>query len=314
MKKLYTTIVAVLAIVHLSFSQSQIITTGNNLIDVSNPKSADIVIGSDAGTRHDASIMWWSSSSASRISNTADVFYLSAWNTTNPNVGLAAYVGGTSYFKGSVGIGITTPSAPLTVQGGSVTTGLSNIATTLTTRFNTSNPPITLGIGYVSSDNPFLQAFNSVTSNANNLIINPFGGNVFIGKTTQTNTGYKLDVAGNIRSNQIVVNTTGADFVFEPDYKLSSLADLNTYIERNHHLPEILSAKEMQSNGLNVGDTEIKLLQKIEELTLYLIEKDKADNEKEAKLQSQQKQIEDQQKINQSLQEQIDKLAKKLNN
>ncbi|MDB5156710.1 MAG: hypothetical protein JWR50_1417 [Mucilaginibacter sp.] len=110
-------------------------------------------------------------------------------------------------------------------------------------------------------------------------------GNLLIGKTSQTNSSYKLDVAGNVRSNQIVVNTTGADFVFEPAYKLPSLANVKEYIDKNHHLPGIASAKEMQSDGLDVGNTETKLLQKVEELTLYLIDKDK-------QLAKQQKQIE----------------------
>ena len=87
--------------------------------------------------------------------------------------------------SGNVGIGTTTGlNVPLTVQGGGTTTGLTNIATTLTTRFNTANIPITLGVGYVSSDNPFLQAFNSINSTVNSLIINPFGGNVGIGTIT----------------------------------------------------------------------------------------------------------------------------------
>jgi len=296
MKKLYTTLVALLAIIHISFGQSQIITTGNNLVDVSNPKSADIVIGSDAGTRHDASIMWWSSSSASRISNTSDVFYLSVWNTTNPNVALAAAVGGTSYFKSNLGIGTTTPSSPLTVQGGSVTTGLVNIATTLTTRFNTSNPPVTLGIGYVSSDNPFLQAFNSVTSNANSLIINPFGGFVGIGTSTPKEA---LSVNGNIRSKQIKVETANwPDYVFIRGYNLPSLSDVKTYIDQNQHLPEMPSEAEVAKDGINLGEIVKLQTKKIEELTLYLIEKDK--------------QLAEQQKVSQSLQDQINKLSIKL--
>jgi hypothetical protein len=116
-------------------------------------------------------------------------------------------------------------------------------------------------------------------------------GNVLIGKTGQANLSYMLDVNGNIRANQITVNTTGADFVFEPSYHLTPLSEIKTYLDKNHHLPEIASAKEMQANGLNVGENEVKLLQKVEELTLYLIE---------------------QQKTVQILQEQINELNKKL--
>ncbi len=99
-------------------------------------------------------------------------------------------------------------------------------------------------------------------------------GNVLIGKTSQTTTGtrYKLDVEGPIRAHEIVVNTTGADFVFEPTYKLRSLSELETFIRTNKHLPDIAPAKEMQENGVSAGEMQAKLLQKVEELTLYVIE------------------------------------------
>jgi hypothetical protein len=104
---------------------------------------------------------------------------------------------------------------------------------------------------------------------------NALGGNVLIGKTSQTNSSYKLDVNGNARANGIVVNTTGADFVFNDKYALRKLSEVKSYIDQNHHLPEIPSAEQMKKDGLNVGEMNTKLLQKIEELTLYLIDKDK---------------------------------------
>ncbi len=100
-------------------------------------------------------------------------------------------------------------------------------------------------------------------------------GNFLIGKDNQTNTSYKLDIAGKIRADEVVVNTTGADFVFEPTYKLRSLSELETFIRTNKHLPDIAPAKEMQENGVSAGEMQAKLLQKVEELTLYVIEKDK---------------------------------------
>ena len=96
-------------------------------------------------------------------------------------------------------------------------------------------------------------------------------GNVLIGKTSQTNTSYKLDVNGNIRSNQVTVNATGADYVFDPGYKLPSLDSLNEYIKAHHHLPGIPTAKEMQKDGMNVGEAYTKLLEKVEEMTEYMI-------------------------------------------
>lgn len=67
----------------------------------------------------------------------------------------------------------------------------------------------------------------------------------------------------------------GADFVFEPDYNLKPLSELETFVKENKHLPEIPSEKQMREDGLNINDMQIKLLQKIEELTLYVITQDK---------------------------------------
>jgi hypothetical protein len=96
-------------------------------------------------------------------------------------------------------------------------------------------------------------------------------GNFLINKTSQTNSVYKLDVNGSARVNEIVVNTTGADFVFDEDYKLPSLSETETYVKANKHLQGIPSAKEMQEEGMKVGELQITLLQKVEELTLHLI-------------------------------------------
>lgn len=99
-------------------------------------------------------------------------------------------------------------------------------------------------------------------------------GNVLIGKTSQA-TGYKLDIAGNVRADKIVVNTTGADFVFDSSYKLMPLNEVADFISSHRHLPEIAPASDMQTKGIDLGDNQTKLLQKIEELTLYLIEQNK---------------------------------------
>jgi hypothetical protein len=141
----------------------------------------------------------------------------------------------------------------------------------------TINGNLAVGNGYLANAAP-----------ANGAMIQ---GNVLIGRTTQQNSAYMLDVAGPAHATSIVVNSGGADFVFEPAYHLNSLAWLSKYINQNHHLPEIPSAKQMQAEGLNVGENQVKLLQKVEELTLYLIEKDKEIRKQSQQLKAQQKQI-----------------------
>ena len=101
-----------------------------------------------------------------------------------------------------------------------------------------------------------------------------FSGNVFMGPfttTTKSPTGYVLNVDGKVRANEVVVNATGADFVFEENYELIPLTDLEIYINKNKHLPGVPSASAMQENGMSVSETTSTLLQKIEELTLYVI-------------------------------------------
>ena len=110
----------------------------------------------------------------------------------------------------------------------------------------------------------------ALAGSMSNCMIIQSNGNVGIGTITPGN--YKLNVSGRVRANEVVVNTTGADFVFEPDYKLPSLQEVESYIRKNKHLPGLSSASEMQKNGLNVSQMQTRLLQKVEELTIYLIE------------------------------------------
>ncbi len=113
------------------------------------------------------------------------------------------------------------------------------------------------------------------------LVLNPNGGNVGIG--TADPGSYKLAVNGDIRAKEIKVETGWSDFVFEPGYKLLSLKETEQYIKRNGHLPEIPSAKEVEANGIDLGKMNAKLLMKIEELTLHLIELKKEVEELKAK-------------------------------
>lgn len=129
---------------------------------------------------------------------------------------------------------------------------------------------------YITALNPYINT-NGSTSGGNAYYLgsanNFFLSNVGIGTT---NPDKALTVNGTIRATEILVdsNVPHPDYVFDEDYDLATLKDVKTYINKNHHLPEIPSAAQVAKEGINLGEMNAKLLKKIEELTLYLIEKD----------------------------------------
>jgi len=216
--------------------------------------------------------------------------------------------------SGNVGIGTTSPTSLMHING--VTTIRSN---TSTDGYISINPGGSAYQGYINWWKPggarvgYMGYTDGATANnlaltleaSANFVVN--GGNVLINRTTQNNSAYKLDVDGYIHATKIVVNTSGADFVFAPSYKLNSLANVEKYIRANHHLPEIPSAREMEENGLSLGDNQVKLLQKVEELTLYLIQKDKENKTLQKEITTLKKQ---QQKQIDALSAKLDKVLK----
>ncbi len=102
------------------------------------------------------------------------------------------------------------------------------------------------------------------------------GGSVGIGTDTPAN-GYLLSVKGNVACEEVLVEYSGSwpDYVFEKEYDLPKIEDLDTYIKSNKHLPDMPSAKEVEQNGFHIGDMQTRLVRKVEELTLYTIEQDK---------------------------------------
>ncbi|MEM0941036.1 MAG: hypothetical protein AAGI25_14790 [Bacteroidota bacterium] len=115
-------------------------------------------------------------------------------------------------------------------------------------------------------------------------------GNVGIG--TADPGDWKLAVNGKIRTKEIRVETGWADFVFEEDYALPTLQEVESHIREKGHLQDIPSAEEVAENGIFLGEMNAKLLQKIEELTLYLIAQDKENKAQKALIQSLQSRME----------------------
>lgn len=100
-------------------------------------------------------------------------------------------------------------------------------------------------------------------------------GHVSIG-TGNIDPNYNLAVKGNIHAQQVVVELTNwPDYVFKPTYKLTPLSEVKAYIDQNHHLAEMPSEKEVAEKGLDLGEMNKLLTRKVEELTMYLIEKEK---------------------------------------
>jgi hypothetical protein len=110
--------------------------------------------------------------------------------------------------------------------------------------------------------------------NSNGSDISYNTGNVGIGTTTPA---YKLAVKGSIGCSEVqVLDVTGwSDFVLAPDYTLRTLTEVEAFINQNQHLPDVPSEKEVKANGYDVSEMNAILLQKIEELTLYMIEQEK---------------------------------------
>ncbi|MEL7220959.1 MAG: hypothetical protein AAGJ93_06540 [Bacteroidota bacterium] len=149
--------------------------------------------------------------------------------------------------NGKIGIGTEVPNFDLDVNG----------------TINASNILIN-GEALGSSSSVWTQAQNDISYT---------GGKVGIDIETIP-AEYSLAVGGKIIAEELTIGLVSnwPDYVFEKDYPLLSLTEVATHIEENGHLPEIPSAREVSENGINVSEMNVKLLQKIEELTLYLIE------------------------------------------
>jgi len=197
-----------------------------------------------------------------------------------------------------LGILQSSPSAPLDVNGAAfleqnLTVGTTaSVGTNLTVAGNTTTQ--TLSVGTTASVGTNLTVASNTTTQTlsvgttatvgTNLVVNNMAS---IGTSTTpgaipplpTPSGYSLYVANGILTEKVNValSTSGnwSDFVFNKDYSLMPLSKLESYVNANKHLPEVPSASEVAKDGIDVATMDAKLLQKIEELTLYVIDQQK---------------------------------------
>jgi len=209
-----------------------------------------------------------------------------AYNSTG---NLSLQTAGTSRLSilssnGNVGVGTTSPEAKLHVAGNVVMDNGGNpmIYTgtgaaengrylQLTNSTQTATPSGMKAGGILVADD-----FNYASPPKNNLVVK---GRVGIGTPLTANPNdYMLAVNGKIGAKDVQVERnsgTWPDYVFSAAYELPSLAEVELYIQKNNHLPDVPSAKEIEAKGHDLGAMDEILLKKVEELTLYIIEQQK---------------------------------------
>lgn len=229
-------------------------------------------------------------SSSNYLVNNIGSSLMIGFNSNIPTlfVGISAGINTT----GKVGIGTSTPTAPLQIQlpSDNVFNETSLLLGKSTREFRFMPNLSTWGMNPLSLNNDFGIFWNDLLgTNGKNgtagLVIAPHAdspngirigndGHVGIGTNMTNDVGFMLSVAGKVRAEEIEVSLSSgwADYVFANDYQLQPLAEVEQFITENKHLPNVPSATEVASNGINLGEMDAILLRKIEELTLYMIE------------------------------------------
>lgn len=226
-------------------------------------------------------------------------------------------LGGTGVSSVSVGIGNTAPTASL-----HITTGVTNSSGLRLENLTSSSPATAFSqykfLSVDGSGNVILASLNGSARAGAELwevkgdnLQNANEGSVIIGQgISKTPAGYKLFVEEGILTEKVKVavksTTDWSDKVFEAGYPLKSLREVAQYIKQTGHLPGVPSATEVVEKGIDVAKMDAKLLEKVEELTLYSIQLEK-DNQAQKLINQQQAQ--ELQNVKQSLQQQQQKQA-----
>lgn len=190
--------------------------------------------------------------------------------------------GGIGFWGNGLAMDNDTPN--LKITGSEITSSLTGISTTVKNNGTvlwtgtTSNTGIEIGTNnttalYIGNGQNFFIGFTKATASA---------------ISDQLKTKYRLFVEKGILSEDYAIAPKAAwsDFVFNPEYELKDLHAVESYIEANNHLPDVPSAEEIAKDGYLQHDINMTLLQKIEELTLYVIQQQKEIEELKSMLES----------------------------
>ena len=271
------------------------------------------------------------------LKNTVGFWTLSGPRSYEANNPFSIFWNNGSYYRyfdildnGNIGIGIASPNAKLEVAD--------ELRVRLATNNVDKNVVGIIPLGYSGITGAMNWSIRGAYQYSNGISNNSIGGDLDIIKSWNRNTilatkadgtslgnvgigtinpTAKLSVNGKIHAKEVRIDlnlSDWADFVFEENYDLPTLSEVENHIKQKGHLKDIPSAKQVEENGIFLGEMNSKLLQKIEELTLYTIQQEKKINEQNSKLKKQEHEIIELKSLNKELfdlQKRLEKLEQK---
>ena len=228
-------------------------------------------------------------SSTGHTDTTADL----SWSGATDNVGVTGYI----VYQNNVVLANNITSTSYQVTGLSAATAYDFKVRALDADGNESGDSNIVSVTTTSGSGGGSGSTSSIWSESGSTA--SYSGEVAIGRSTVP-SGYKMAIDGKLITEEVRVEAsdTWPDYVFEEDYELPTLDEIQKHIEENGHLPNVPSAQEVQENGIEVGAMNKLLLEKIEELTLYLIKLKEERNEDKMAIESLEKSIKQLQESN----------------